>query len=76
MKIKTSVTISEALLKEIDEIAPDDQNRSSFLEAAAWAYIARLRRAQQNMRDVEILNEQAEYFHEEIMDVLDYQVGL
>jgi len=74
MKIKTSVTISENLLKMIDEFAADDQDRSAFLEAAAWAYIARRRRSQQNMRDLEIINQQADQLNAEMMDVLEYQV--
>ena len=72
MKIKTSITISEELLKTIDEFIDDQTNRSLFLESAAWEHIARLRRARQNERDLAILNERADYLNEEMMDVLDY----
>lgn len=75
MKMKTSVTISEELLNQIDQFAPEGHNRSSFLEAAAWAYIARLRRAQQNLNDLVILNENAEHLNAETMDALEYQVA-
>lgn len=56
MKIKTSVTVSQELLQTIDELMAEGQNRSLFLETAAWEYIARLQRAQQNVRDIELIN--------------------
>jgi len=74
MKIKTSITLSENLLRTIDEVVGEATNRSSFLETAAWAYIADLRRAQQNLRDVEIIDRRAEYLNTEVMDALAYQV--
>ncbi len=76
MKIKTSITISEELLKVIDELVGVSKNRSQFLETAAWAYIAKLHRAQQNQRDLEIINQRAEYLNAEVLDALSYQVGL
>lgn len=75
MKIKTSVTISEELLKEMDEFLGVDQNRSLFLEKAAWEYIAKLRRAQRNARDIEIINQRADYLNQETLDALSYQVA-
>ncbi|MEZ4657088.1 MAG: ribbon-helix-helix domain-containing protein [Caldilineaceae bacterium] len=76
MKIKTSITLTEELLKTIDEFVDERMNRSLFLESAAWEYIARLRRAQENERDLAILNEQADYLNTEMLDVLEYQVGI
>lgn len=76
MKIKTSVTISEELLAAIDEFVDGGQNRSSFLENAAWEYVSRLRRAQQNARDIEIINEHADELNAEVMDALAYQVEI
>ncbi len=76
MKIKTSVTISEELLAAIDEFVDGGQNRSSFLENAAWEYVSRLRRAQQNARDIEIINEHADELNAEAMDALAYQVEI
>ena len=76
MKIKTSVTVSQELLKTIDELMDEGENRSLFLERAAWEYIARLQRAQQNERDVELINAHAEYLNEEVLDALDYQAAL
>ena len=50
MKVKTSITISEEPLEVMNDFLGADQNRSLFLETAAWAYIAKLRRAQQDAR--------------------------
>ena len=74
MKIKTSVTISQDLLKVMDEFLDSDKNRSLFLEKAAWEYIAKLRRAQLNARDIDIINQRADYLNHEVVDALSYQV--
>ncbi len=76
MKIKTSVTISEELLKAMDEFVGPHKNRSLFLEKAAWAYIAKLRRAQRNARDIEIINQREAYLNQEVLDALSYQVPI
>ena len=76
MKIKTSVTISEELLRVMDEFLDADKNRSLFLEKAAWSYIAKLRRAQRNARDIEIINQRAAYLNAEVLDALAYQVAV
>ena len=75
MKIKTSVTISEELLKLIDEYVDVGQNRSIFLETAAREYIMRLPRANQNIRDIEIINSRVDSLNDEVMDALSYQIA-
>ncbi len=76
MKIKTSITLSQELLTTIDGMVDTAQNRSQFLETAAWDYIAKLRRARLNQRDLEIIDQRADYLNGEIADVLAYQVPL
>ncbi len=76
MKIKTSITLSQELLTTIDDMVDTAQNRSQFLETAAWDYIAKLRRARLNQRDLEIIDQRADYLNGEIADVLAYQVPL
>lgn len=76
MKIKTSVTLSEDLVRTIDEFSDQFKNRSAFLETAAWAFIDQLRRAKRDARDIEIINRRAEYLNDEVMDALEYQVQL
>lgn len=75
MKVKTSVSLSQELLARIDQL-PGDNNRSLFLETAAWAYLDQLRREAQAARDLEILNRRADYLNAEVADALLYQVSL
>lgn len=77
MKIKTSVTLSEELIKEVDRHAKQfSKNRSDFIEKAVWAFIRQLIRDELNARDLEIINRRADYLNEEASDVLSYQVPL
>lgn len=76
MKVKTSITLSEELLEQMDLLPAQHQNRSVFLETAAWAYIEQLRREEQAARDLEILNRRADYLNAEVADALQYQVSL
>ena len=59
----------------MDEFLSTEQNCSLFLEQEAWEYIAKLRRAQRNARDLEIINQRAEFLNQETLDALAYQVA-
>jgi metal-responsive CopG/Arc/MetJ family transcriptional regulator len=74
MKVKTSVTLSDDLLKSIDEQSGPQKNRSEFIEKALRIYIGQLIRDRQNARDFEIINLQADRLNKEAADVLSYQV--
>lgn len=76
MKIKTSITLSDELLKAIDTYAKAYKNRSDFIERATWAFIGQIIRNQQNARDVELINRNADRLNAEADDVLTYQVPL
>jgi metal-responsive CopG/Arc/MetJ family transcriptional regulator len=76
MKIKTSITLSEDLVKAIDEYAKKYNNRSEFIEEAVRAFIKQLIRMQQDAKDLEIINRRADYLNQEAADVLTYQVDL
>jgi metal-responsive CopG/Arc/MetJ family transcriptional regulator len=80
MQVKTSITLSGDLLHTIDELieqlSEQYQNRSAFLEMAAWAFIEQLRRAQRTAKDIEIINRRADHLNQETMDALTYQVPL
>jgi len=76
MKIKTSITLSEDLLKAIDRYAKEYNNRSEFIEEAVRAFIRQMIRRQQDARDLEIISHRADYLNREAMDVLTYQVDL
>lgn len=73
MKVKTSVTLSEELLRAIDEVAGPGCNRSAVLEQALTAWVRQKRREERNRHDAEIF---ASLTPEQVADsdVLDYSV--
>ena len=76
MKTKTSITLSEDVLKAIDKLSGQSKNRSEFIEMAVRHYIAQLIRKGRNARDLEIINQRADRLNEEALDVLAYQVTM
>lgn len=74
MKVKTSLTLSEQLLAELDRRTVE--NRSDFIEKAVWAYLAQLNKAETAARDIRMIDEKAESLNAEAADVLSYQVKL
>ncbi len=76
MKSKISITLSQGLLKGMDEFVVDSKSCSDFIEAAVRHFIAYLARERAERRDLEIINRQADTLNEEAKDVLDYQVPL
>jgi metal-responsive CopG/Arc/MetJ family transcriptional regulator len=74
MKVKTSITLSEDLLEDIDKRSGQFKNRSDFIEAAIRAYIAQAIRDEQNAKDLAIINSRADRLNQEAADVLAYQV--
>ena len=74
MKVKTSITLSQELLKIIDQRAGSFKNRSEFIETAVRSFIAQVLRSEKNARDLEIINRRAKHLNEEALDVLSYQV--
>ncbi|MBW1810607.1 MAG: ribbon-helix-helix protein, CopG family [Deltaproteobacteria bacterium] len=75
MKVKTSITLSEEILRALDEVL-EGRNRSAFIEAALRAYMQLLKKRDRDMRDLEILNEKSDRLNREAEDVLSYQVDL
>ena len=70
MRVKTSVTLPQDLLKQIDRV---NGNRSAFIEQAARAWLAKLARAERDANDARIINRFAKRLNKEAMDVLEYQ---
>ena len=73
MKVKTSVTIDEGLLRAIDKATSRGRSRSRIIEDAAREYLARRARAARERRDLHILNAAADALNREMEDVLAYQ---
>lgn len=76
MKIKTSVTVSEDVIRAIDALLGESRNRSAFIEQALQAYIAAKTRERREAKDLEILDRYARKLNQEAQDVLSYQVDL
>jgi metal-responsive CopG/Arc/MetJ family transcriptional regulator len=73
MKTKTSITISDELLRLIDENVEGDNRRSAFIEEAVKAYLEVLKRHKRDRRDLEIINRLSDKLNSEAKDVLDFQ---
>ena len=73
MKAKTSITLSEDVIKTIDTLSGQAKNRSEFIEKAVRAYVAQMIRKERNARDLELINQRADRLNEEALDVLAHQ---
>jgi len=76
MRVKTSVTIDERVLKAIDRATTPTRSRSRLIEDAAREFLARRARSAREARDLAILNEAADALNLEMDDVLAYQADI
>ena len=76
MRVKTSVTIDEGVLRAIDKATGRGRSRSRLIEDAAREFLARRARTAREARDLEILNEVADDLNREMDDILAYQADL
>lgn len=76
MKVKTSITIDERVLRAIDKTTSSQRSRSRVLEDAAREFLARRARTAREARDLAILNEAADGLNSEMEDVLTYQADM
>ena len=76
MRVKTSVTIDERVLRAIDKTTTRTGSRSRVIEDAAREFLARRARAARESRDLAILNESADGLNREMEDVLAYQADV
>ena len=74
MRVKTSVTIDEKVLRAIDRVTTARRSRSRVIEDAAREFLARRARAERETRDLAILDREADALNVEMEDVLAYQV--
>jgi hypothetical protein len=71
-KAKTSITISDGLLKVIDKLA-GASHRSAWIERAVRAYALRELKAARRARELELLNRHAAALNAEGDDSASYQ---
>jgi metal-responsive CopG/Arc/MetJ family transcriptional regulator len=74
MKVKTSITLSEELIRAMDTLSGQYGTRSALVEQAVHDFLATVAQRQREAQDVEILNRRAEVLNVEAADVLSYQV--
>jgi metal-responsive CopG/Arc/MetJ family transcriptional regulator len=73
MRVKTSITIDEAVLRAIDKASGRERSRSRIIEDAAREFLARRARTAREARDLDILNASADELNREMEDVLAFQ---
>ena len=76
MRVKTSVTLAEDLVQEMDKLADRYGNRSALVEQAVRNFLAAERQRARDAKDLEILNRKAAKLNKEAQEVLAYQVEL
>jgi metal-responsive CopG/Arc/MetJ family transcriptional regulator len=74
MKVKTSVSLSEACLLELDELAGKGANRSALIEEAVVEYIERRRRKARGGKDRQIIADNAKSLERDVLETLEFQV--
>ena len=76
MKQKTSITLSEDVLAELDREAGNGASRSAFIENVLRKHFQEKIRQAIHARDIELINANADYLNREAMDVLRYQAPI
>lgn len=73
MKAKTSVTLSQEVLAQIDRLAGSKQSRPAFIESVLSSFLRDRRKAALHARDLARINRAADRLNREAADVLEYQ---
>ena len=76
MKLKTSITLSEDIVKSIDRITKKGESRSEVIERLLRLTLIRQARRARDLKDLEIINNNASQLNEEAEDVLQFQVEI
>ncbi|MCH7532741.1 MAG: hypothetical protein IIB36_13430 [Gemmatimonadetes bacterium] len=74
MKVKTSITLSEDVLEQLDGVA-GSESRSALIERILRAFLLRRELDEVQARDRALLDRDADVFNAEALDVLAYQAG-
>ena len=73
MKLKTSVTLSEDIVKSIDRVSGKGESRSETIERLLRAGLTARARQAVDARDLALINRHADELNAEADDVLIYQ---
>ena len=74
MKVKTSITLSEDVLEQLDGVA-SSESRSALIERVLRAFLHQRAHEETQAKDRALLDRNAESFNAEALDVLEYQAG-
>ena len=72
MKVKTSITLSEDVLEQLDDVA-GSESRSALIERILRAFLQRRALDAVQARDRALLDRNADVFNAEALDSLEYQ---
>ena len=75
MKQKTSITLSDDILRELARHSGSGQSRSAYIERVLRRHFRRRRRAAEQARDIERIDAAAATLNAEAEDVLEYQAA-
>jgi metal-responsive CopG/Arc/MetJ family transcriptional regulator len=75
MKAKTSLTISEDLIKSIDKLAGSKVSRSAFVENILRDFIEGHAQARRDAREIAAINRHAAELNAEMVDALSFQTS-
>lgn len=73
MKVKTSVSLSEECLRELDELSGAGTNRSALIETAVIEFVARRRRKSRGLEDRRIIADNAKSLEQDVLETLEFQ---
>ena len=72
MKVKTSITLSQDVLEDIDRLAAS-RSRSEVIEQALRVWLESRAQRERDSRELRIINRHARRLNREALDILDYQ---
>jgi metal-responsive CopG/Arc/MetJ family transcriptional regulator len=72
MKVKASITLSDDVLRAIDELAKAS-SRSEVIEDALRQFLVARSRASREARDLELMNRHADAYNRETADLMSFQ---
>lgn len=75
MKAKTSLTISEDLIKSIDRLAGSKVSRSAFVENVLRDFVEGHAQARRDAREIAAINRHAAELNLEMTDALSFQTS-
>jgi metal-responsive CopG/Arc/MetJ family transcriptional regulator len=73
MKLKTSLTLSEDLLEQVDKLAGPNVSRSSFVERVLRDYVEGRAQVRRQARETAALNRHASKLNAVMEDVASFQ---